>query len=342
MREPGFWHGPSSLKSHLLRPLGALYGAIAAKRLQHTGMNAGIPVLCVGNYHVGGAGKTPTVLALAKLLRDLGEIPVVLSRGYGGKLQGPVRVDPARHAASDVGDEPLMLAATLPVVISRDRADGVALARAQAASVILMDDGFQNPSIAKDASVIVIDSERGLGNGQVIPAGPLRAPLRPQLARTDALVIVGHGAAAGTVAADIAAQGKPVLRAHLRPDDAQVSSLRDKRVLAFAGIGDPQRFFKTLQASGIDVVRQRAFADHHAFSKAEIESLVAEATRDALTLVTTEKDFVRLRNGDALPDSAKHITPFAVTLEFDDAARLRKFVADRLFKAREKKRSGGD
>ncbi len=342
MREPGFWHGPPSWKSHLLKPLSALYGAIAAKRLQHTGMNAGIPVLCVGNYHVGGAGKTPTVLALTKLLRDLGEIPVVLSRGYGGKLQGPVRVDPARHAASDVGDEPLMLAATLPVVISRDRADGVALARAQAASVILMDDGFQNPSIAKDASVIVIDSERGLGNGQVIPAGPLRAPLRPQLARTDALVIVGHGAAAGTVAADIAAQGKPVLRAHLRPDNAQVSSLRDKRVLAFAGIGDPQRFFKTLQASGIDVVRQRAFADHHAFSKAEIESLVAEATRDALTLVTTEKDFVRLRNGDALPDSAKHITPFAVTLEFDDAARLRKFVADRLFKAREKKRSGGD
>jgi tetraacyldisaccharide 4'-kinase len=342
MREPGFWHGPPSWKSHLLKPLSALYGAIAAKRLQHTGMNAGIPVLCVGNYHVGGAGKTPTVLALAKLLRDLGEIPVVLSRGYGGKLQGPVRVDPARHAASDVGDEPLMLAAALPVVVSRDRADGVPLARAQGASVILMDDGFQNPSIAKDASVIVIDSERGLGNGQVIPAGPLRAPLRPQLARTDALVIVGHGAAAGTVAADIAAQGKPVLRAHLRPDNAQVSSLRDKRVLAFAGIGDPQRFFKTLQASGIDVVRQRAFADHHAFSKAEIESLVAEATRDALTLVTTEKDFVRLRNGDALPDSAKHITPFAVTLEFDDAARLRKFVADRLFKAREKKRSGGD
>jgi tetraacyldisaccharide 4'-kinase len=342
MREPGFWHGPPSWKSHLLKPLCALYGAIAAKRLQHTGMDAGIPVLCVGNYHVGGAGKTPTVLALTKLLRDLGEMPVVLSRGYGGKLQGPVRVDPARHAASDVGDEPLMLAATLPVVISRDRADGVPLARAQGASVIVMDDGFQNPSIAKDASVIVIDSERGLGNGQVIPAGPLRAPLRPQLACTDALVIVGHGAAAGTVAADIAAQGKPVLRAHLRPDDAQVSSLRDKRVLAFAGIGDPQRFFKTLQASGIDVVRQRAFADHHLFSKAEIESLVAEATRDALTLVTTEKDFVRLRNGDALPDSAKHITPFAVTLEFDDATRLRKFVADRLFKAREKKRSGGD
>ena len=129
MREPGFWHGPSSLKSHLLRPLGALYGAIAAQRLQRRGLNAGIPVLCVGNYHVGGAGKTPTVLALAKLLRELGETPVVLSRGYGGKLRGPVRVDPVRHAASDVGDEPLMLAGTLPVVVARERADGVPLAR---------------------------------------------------------------------------------------------------------------------------------------------------------------------------------------------------------------------
>ena len=122
MREPGFWHGPASFNAHLLKPLAALYGAVAARRLQRRGLNAGIPVLCVGNYHVGGAGKTPTVLALAKLLRELGETPVVLSRGYGGRLRGPVQVDPARHAAADVGDEPLMLAATLPVVVSRQRA----------------------------------------------------------------------------------------------------------------------------------------------------------------------------------------------------------------------------
>ena len=196
MREPGFWHGPASLNSHLLKPLGALYGAIAARRLQRKGLNAGIPVFCVGNYHVGGAGKTPTVLALAKLMRELGETPVVLSRGYGGTLRGPIKVDPERHAASDVGDEPLMLAGHLPVVVSRRRADGVPLARSRGATVILMDDGFQNPSIVKDASLIVIDSERGIGNGQVFPAGPLRAPLRPQLARTDALIIVGDGAAA--------------------------------------------------------------------------------------------------------------------------------------------------
>jgi tetraacyldisaccharide 4'-kinase len=337
MREPRFWHGPSSWKSHLLRPLGALYGAIAANRLRRQGLNAGIPVLCVGNYHVGGAGKTPTVLALTRLLRELGETPVVLSRGYGGKLRGPVKVDPTTHTASDVGDEPLMLAAVLPVIVSRKRADGVPLARAQNATVILLDDGFQSPAVAKDASLIVIDANRGLGNGHVFPAGPLRAPLRPQLSRTDALVVVGNGTAAETVAADVAAQGKPVLRAHLKPDETQVASLRGRRVLAFAGIGDPGRFFKTLEASGIEVVRRRVFADHHPFAQSEIESLIAEAKRDALTLVTTEKDLARLRHAGGMPEWATSIVPFAVTLAFDDAAALRKFVTALLVKARERK-----
>jgi tetraacyldisaccharide 4'-kinase len=337
MREPGFWHGAPSLNSNLLKPLAALYGAIAERRMQRGGLDAGVPVICVGNYHVGGAGKTPTVLALAKLLRDLGETPVVLSRGYGGKLHGPVKVDPARHAAADVGDEPLMLAATLPVVVSRQRADGVPLARSLAATVILLDDGFQSPAVAKDASLIVIDGHRGLGNGQVFPAGPLRAPLPPQLARTDALIIVGTGTAADGIAAEIAAQDKPVLCAHLAPNQASVASLRGKRVLAFAGIGDPARFFGTLQASGVDVVRSRAFADHHAFARSEIDSLIAEAASDALTLVTTEKDLARLQSGGGLPDWAKEIVPFAVTLEFEDLAGLRKFISTQLFRARDKK-----
>ena len=337
MREPGFWHGPASLTSHLLRPIGALYGAIAARRLQRRGLHAGVPVLCVGNYHVGGAGKTPTVLALSKLLRELGETPVVLSRGYGGRLRGPVRVDPGRHAASDVGDEPLMLAAHLPVVVARKRAEGVPLVRAQGATVIVMDDGFQSPAVVKDASLIVIDAGRGIGNGEVFPAGPLRAPLQPQLARTDALIIVGNGDAAATVAAAIAGQGKPVLHAHLKPDATQVASLQGKRVLAFAGIGDPARFFATLRASSIDVVRERAFADHHPYSRAEIDPLIDEARREGLTLVTTEKDLARLRQGFSLPDWAQPVVPFAVTLEFDEPALLRKFVADRLFKARERR-----
>lgn len=337
MHEPAFWYRPSSLLSRLLMPLGAVYGAVASRRLARDGLDAGIPVLCVGNYHAGGAGKTPAVLALVNLLRDAGEAPIVLSRGYGGKLRGPVKVDPERHAASDVGDESLMMARTVPVVVARDRAGGVALARSQSASLILMDDGFQNPAIIKDASIIVIDGGRGLGNGCVFPAGPLRAPLAPQLVRTDALVIVGDGTAADTVAAAIAKQGGPVLRAHLMPNEASVAALRGKRVLAFAGIGDPQRFFRTLRARGVEVVAEEAFADHHPFSQSEIEALVAAAKRDGLTLVTTEKDLARLRVRGKLMPLAQDIVPFAVTLRFDDEARLLWFVTDRLFKARAKK-----
>jgi tetraacyldisaccharide 4'-kinase len=337
MREPAFWHRPSSLSALLLSPLGALYGVVAARRLARDGLEAGIPVLCVGNYHVGGAGKTPTVLVLTKLLRELGETPVVLSRGYGGRLRGPIKVDPERHAAADIGDEPLMLARTVAVVVARDRIAGLALAKSQGASVILMDDGFQNPAIAKDASLIVIDGARGIGNGHVFPAGPLRAPLLPQLARTDALIVVGNGSAAKPVAAAIAARGRVVLSAHLRADDASVASLRGKRVLAFAGIGDPNRFFGTLRGSGLEVVQERAFPNHHPFSKSEIETLIADAKRDRLTLVTTEKDLARLRTAEELPGRAKDIVPFAARLEFEDVALLQKFVSDQLFKAHEKK-----
>jgi tetraacyldisaccharide 4'-kinase len=336
MREPAFWHRPRSLKSHLLRPLAALYGAIAARRLARKGLDAGVPVVCVGNYHLGGAGKTPTVLALSKILRELGETPVVLSRGYGGERRGPLLVDPESHSAREVGDEPLMLASHLPVVVARDRVDGVALAKSRLASVILMDDGFQNPALAKDVALIVIDSQRGIGNGLVFPAGPLRAPLAPQLARTDALVVIGTGTAAQAVVTAVAAPGKPVLAAHLEPDVAAVAKLKGRRVLAFAGIGDPARFFRTLQTSGIEVVEQRAFADHHRFSANEIEALLADAKREGLIPVTTEKDLVRLSGDAKLSALAREIVPFPVTLQFDDAAGLRKFLADRLFKAREK------
>lgn len=318
-------------------PLAAAYGAIAGRRLQRKGIDAGVPVLCVGNYHVGGAGKTPTVLALVKLLRDLGETAVVLSRGYGGRLRGPVMVDVDRHTALEVGDEPLMMAHTVLVAVARDRVDGIALARSRGASVIVMDDGFQNPAIAKNASLIVIDANRGIGNACVFPAGPLRAPLPPQLARTDALIVIGDGDAAEAVADAVRARGRPVLSAHLQPDEASAGSLRGKRVLAFAGIGDPARFFRTLRANGIAVVSERVFADHHPFSKGEIESLAAEAASRALTLVTTEKDLARMRGREGLPVWAANVLPFAVTLEIEDAPVLRKLVSEWLFKAREKK-----
>jgi tetraacyldisaccharide 4'-kinase len=230
-----------------------------------------------------------------------------------------------------------MLASHLPVTVSRDRINGVALARSQRASVILMDDGFQNPSIAKDASLIVIDSDRGLGNGFVFPAGPLRAPLKPQLERTDALVVVGDGAASQMVVAKVAAQDGLVLPARLEPDAESIAKLSGKRVLAFAGIGDPARFFRTLRAAGIEVAREHAFADHHPFSESEFERLIAEARGEALTLVTTEKDFARLRGSGEIPEYLREILPFKVALAFADAAPLRQFLSDRLFKAREKK-----
>ncbi|MBR0991891.1 tetraacyldisaccharide 4'-kinase [Bradyrhizobium japonicum] len=334
MREPAFWYRPRSFPSYALWPLGALYGAIAERRMLRQGADAGIPVICVGNYHVGGAGKTPTVLALTRLLRELGETPVVLSRGYGGRLTGPVMVDRTRHTAADIGDEPLMMARDVPVAVARDRLDGVALAKSQGATVILMDDGFQNPRLLKDASLIVIDSERGLGNGRVFPAGPLRAPLKAQLARTDALVLIGDGHAADDVASALAGRDKPELRARLKPDAASLAQLFGQRVFAFAGIGDPERFFRTLRVSGIDVARTRPFADHHMFSRDEIAALAADAGREQLTLVTTEKDLARLRGREGVPDG---IVPFAVQLEFDDPARLRQLVSDHLYKARERR-----
>lgn len=328
MREPAFWHRPPSLLSRLLLPLGAVYGEITASRMQTAGLEAGVPVICVGNYHLGGAGKTPTTLALVDLLRSLGERPVVLSRGYGGRLRGPIAVDPQRHGAADVGDEPLMMARRVPVVVARDRVDGAVLARAQGASVIVMDDGFQNPALVKHLSVIVIDSRRGVGNGCVFPAGPLRAPLRLQIERTDVLVVIGDGVAAEGVAAAIAARGRPVLRGRLCPDEAALAALKGCRALAFAGIGDPARFFATLRNAGVEVLEERSFADHHPFEPAELARLDEDAGRGGLTLVTTEKDLARI--GDAASTLRSRILPLPVTLEIEDVAPLRTLLLERI------------
>jgi tetraacyldisaccharide 4'-kinase len=328
MHEPAFWHRPSSLTSRLLTPLAAFYGAIAARRMARPGAEAGVPVICVGNYHTGGAGKTPTVLVLVKVLRELGKTPFVLSRGYGGSTIGPLRVDAARHTAADVGDEPLMMSAHAPVVVARDRVAGARLARGEGASVIVMDDGFQNPALRKDLSLIVVSGGRGLGNGRVFPAGPLRAPLAPQLARTDALLVIGEGDAARDVGRVLAARGVPALHARVVPDDDALAALRGKRVLAFAGIGDPGRFFSTLRANGIAIAAQRTFPDHHRFTKDEISALRDEAARQGLALVTTEKDFARL-SGQLAP-LKDGIVPLPVSLRFDDEARLRELIAARL------------
>jgi tetraacyldisaccharide 4'-kinase len=323
--------------SRTLAPAGLLYGAVSGRRMQRAGQRAAMPVICVGNYSLGGAGKTPTVIALAKLLQLAGETPVVLSRGYGGRLPGSVRVDPARHTAGDVGDEPLLLARSVPAIVSRDRVQGADAAREAAATVIVMDDGFQNPSLRKDLSLIVIDGNRSIGNGQVFPSGPLRAPLAAQIGRTDVLIVSGGGSTADDVAARVKGNGGLVLKARIVADPQAVAQLRGKRVLAFAGIGDPQRFFATLRASGIDVAATRMFADHHRFTAAEIGQLIGDARAGSLTLVTTEKDFVRLRG---LAVDVAMIQPFPITLAFDDEARLNDLITVRLRKAREEIATG--
>jgi tetraacyldisaccharide 4'-kinase len=332
MREPSFWWDEASLASALLAPLAAIYGAVARARLGGHGRRAGAPVVCIGNFTVGGAGKTPAALAVARMLAAAGEQPVVLSRGYGGTLAGPVRVDPTRHRAQDVGDEPLLLARTAPTIVARDRVKGAGIAAG--ASVIVMDDGFHNPSLAKDFSVLVVDARRGIGNGRVIPAGPLRAPLEAQLARAHALVMVGTSSRAAAVAAAARARNIPVLPARLRPDVGFIAGLGGSRVLAFAGIGDPEKFFLTLADAGVSVAATRSFPDHHRYTGAEAKALCEEADRAGLVLVTTEKDLARLGGDDEARELAAHARALPVTLAFEDEERFKSLLLERLAAAR--------
>ncbi len=286
MRAPRFWQTGGPLAA-LLSPLGQVYAALGRRRRRvATPWRAPCPVICVGNLLAGGTGKTPTALALAQGLRLLGRRPVFLTRGYGGREHGPLLVDPARYDAGDVGDEPLLLAASAPTVVARDRAAGAALATTQG-DVIVMDDGFQNPALVKDLSLLVFDGGQGIGNGRCLPAGPLRETLAEGLPRADACLLIGEDA---TGLAPLLA-GRPLLRARLEPRE---SNLAGQRVLAFAGIGRPEKFFESLRDLGADLVETRGFGDHHPYRPAEIEALRARAAILDARLVTTAKDLVRL------------------------------------------------
>ena len=330
MREPAFWWREPGLASSLLAPLAALYGTVAARRLRRPGQRARATVVCIGNLTVGGAGKTPTAIAAARTLRDAGAKPVFLTRGYGGQLAGPIVVAPT-HRAADVGDEPLMLARVAPTVVARDRVAGAAAAVEAGADTIVMDDGFQNPTLDKDLSVLVLDGRRGIGNGKVFPAGPLRAPLAAQLARAQALLVVGDaGSSARGVIAAAQAAGLVLMAGRLVPDQAAVAVLKGARVLAFAGIADAEKFFATLREAGIAVEATRRFADHHRFSATEAAALIARAERSRLTLVTTEKDLARMTGDTALAPLAAQSKPLPVTLELEKAGALRDML-DSLF-----------
>jgi tetraacyldisaccharide 4'-kinase len=324
MRAPGFWWEEPGAMSALLSPLASIYGSIAARRLAQDGARVGIPVICVGNPTVGGAGKTPTAIAIARLLIAAGERPVFLSRGYGGRLVGPVMVE-AGHTAVQVGDEPLLLARVAPAIVAEDRVAGARLAKEQGASVIVMDDGFQNPSLAKDLSILVVDA-RGVGNGEVLPAGPLRAPLDPQLSRASAILLVGETVPAMEGIAR--ERDLPVFHGRLEPDPGAVASLRAKKVLAFAGIGDPEKFFATLRSAGVDAPVRRAFGDHHRYSAAQARALIRDARTDGLELLTTEKDLVRVKDDANLAMLAARTRALPVTLKIAETEAFGRLVLD--------------
>lgn len=294
MKAPSFWYGSPGLRASLLSPLGAAYGAVGRRRMRRVvPTKVGAKVICVGNLVAGGTGKTPTAIGLAKRAAELGTVAAFLSRGYGGRLTGPVRVDPSRHTAADVGDEPLLLAAHGAVYVSRDRIAGARLAMADGVGLLIMDDGFQNPFLHKDLSFLVIDAQTGIGNGQIIPAGPLREYPEDGFRRADAIVLMGDRAPATQLSQLISATGLPILGARLEPSrDAEW--LRGQTIVAFAGIGRPQKFFNMLNRLGADIVSRFAFPDHHRYDADDIMRLAEMAAAAEATLVTTTKDFARL------------------------------------------------
>jgi len=289
MRAPEFWHRDSAL-ARLLTPLGLAYHlAGVLRRAATTPKQAPVPVICVGNLVAGGAGKTPVVLSLLSILQQQGLRPAALTRGYGGSAAGPLRVDPQKHDAAAVGDEALLLARQAPTWLARDRAAGAEAAAAAGARVVVLDDGFQNPRLHKDLSLLIIDAGYGLGNRRVIPAGPLRELAAGGLARADAVVVLGETTIGETEKNLIG--GLPLLRARLRPRGTELAG---QRVFAFAGIGRPEKFFATLEEAGAKVVGREAFADHAPYDEATLARLRATAEAARARLVTTAKDAARL------------------------------------------------
>lgn len=323
MREPAFWWRPSSLHATLLSPFAAIYGATAARRMRRRGARPAIPVICIGNLTLGGSGKTPTAQFVGHLFKQAGLNPFVLSRGYGGREVGPLRVDPDSHGGGDVGDEPLLLARHLPVIVAADRVAGARVASEQGADIIIMDDGFQNPSLQKDFSLVVVDARRGIGNGKVFPAGPLRAPLETQLSCATALLVIGEGHAADAVAAAGTARGLPVFTARFRTDPEAARTLRGRRVLAFAGIADPEKFFATAREAGIEITARHAFPDHHVYRAADAEALFAQAEAENLIPLTTEKDMARMQGDEDVAFLAKASQVLPVTLAVAEHEALR-------------------
>jgi tetraacyldisaccharide 4'-kinase len=329
LEAPDFWWRERSLTSYALAPLGALYGAIAARRMRRPGRRAPIPVICVGGLTLGGAGKTPTALAVAALTAEMGRRPGFVTRGYGGSEPGPVLVDPARHSAAEVGDEPLLLARAHPTVAGRDRLAGVRLLARLGCDLAVMDDGFQSPSPTKDLSLLVVDAARGIGNALIFPAGPLRAPLGAQMRRADAVLMVGQAGAAGVVVRAAARCGVPLLAARTEP--ARTRGYKRKRYLAFAGIAHPGKLYQSLCAAGARVEATVGFPDHHPFSETDCQELLDRAAADRLTPITTEKDMARLAGREgACGRLAAQAETFPIRIVLEEPRRLLALIEEAL------------
>ena len=327
MREPAFWRtdggrGSGALARALLTPLGWLYAWAGARRIRTTTPHpAPVPVICVGNLTVGGVGKTPVSQTLLARLAAFGHTPAALSRGYGGRLKGPVEVDVAQHTAAEVGDEPLLLARSARAWISRERPSGAEAAAAAGCDVIVMDDGHQNPTLEKSLSIVVVDNATGWGPGPVFPAGPLREPVDTGLARADAVIVMTRDR--DTIPdyhrLRLDALEIPVFHAWLSPS----APPPEGKLLAFAGIGRPQKFFDALVAGGGQLAETATFPDHHPYSATDLDRLFSLAGHHAARLITTEKDWVRL------PESARErILAWPVRAEFANPAALDGLLRD--------------
>ena len=336
---PPFWFREQGPAAWLLSPLSLIYGRVAARRMMQTnGIVADVPVLCVGNFIAGGAGKTPTALAIGRIVGEMGLKYGFLSRGYGGSVSAPTLVDLERNNAKDVGDEPLLLAQQAPTVVSADRVAGAALIAEQGVNLIIMDDGFQNPSLRKDLSLAVVDARRGIGNGYCIPAGPVRANLGIQLLACDAVVLIGKAPGAAQIVRRAARAAKPILEARIDITNAQ--DFKGRRVLAFSALADNRKFHISLEQAGADIVEIRNFHDHHPFSTDECRELLTQAGAEELVLATTEKDHMRLmRMGGAQELLHTQSHPLKIQLTFDDPRTVRGLIEKALTEAKAARRT---